>query len=97
MTGRTDLLMVSILCCSVHFSVKEENRIKKLTAYVILVLTPGGHKDMSSLQTGENESSKYWLSVLNDVKNRGVKDIMVICTDGLTGIKAFAADLSDTK
>ena len=42
---------------------------------------------MISLQIGENESSKYWLGVLNDLKNRGVKDVMVICADGLTGIK----------
>lgn len=36
---------------------------------------------------GENESSKYWLSILNDLKNRGVKDILILCADGLTGIK----------
>jgi transposase-like protein len=36
---------------------------------------------------GENESSKYWLSVLNSLKNRGVEDILILCSDGLTGIK----------
>ncbi len=44
-------------------------------------------KNVISLQVGENESSKYWLSVLNELKNRGVKDVMVVCADGLTGIK----------
>ena len=44
-------------------------------------------KDVISLQIGENESSKYWLGVLNELKNRGVQDVMVICADGLTGIK----------
>ena len=72
---------------AVHFSVREDNRIRKLAAYVILAITLDGKKDVISLQIGENESSKYWLSVLNDLKNRGVKDVMVICADGLTGIK----------
>lgn len=83
---------------AVHFSVREDNRIKKLAAYVILGLTLDGHKDVISLQIGENESSKYWLSVLNDLKNRGVKDIMVICADGLTGIKeAITAAFPETE
>ncbi len=48
-------------------------------------------KDVISLEIGENESSKYWIGVLNSLKNWGVKDIMVICTDGLSGI--FSADV----
>lgn len=72
---------------AVHFSVREDHTIKKLAAYVILGVTLDGRKDVISLQIGENESSKYWLGVLNDLKNRGVKDIMIICADGLTGIK----------
>ena len=72
---------------AVHFSVREDNHIRKLAAYVILAITMEGQKDVISLQIGENESSKYWLSVLNELKNRGVKDVMVICADGLTGIK----------
>lgn len=72
---------------AVHFSVREDNRIKKLAAYVILGLTLDGRKDVISLQIGEKESSKYWLGVLNDLKNRGVKDVMVICAEELSGIK----------
>lgn len=72
---------------AVHFSVREDHIIKKLAAYVILGITLDGRKDVISLQIGENESSKYWLGVLNDLKNRGVKDIMIICADGLTGMK----------
>lgn len=83
---------------AVHFSVREDNRIKKLAAYVILAITSEGKKDVISLQIGENESSKYWLGVLNDLKNRGVKDVMVICADGLTGIKeAITAAFPDTE
>ena len=44
-------------------------------------------KEILSLEIGENESSKYWLGVLNNLKNRGIKDIMVLCADGLSGIK----------
>ncbi|HIW39909.1 MAG TPA: IS256 family transposase [Candidatus Eubacterium pullicola] len=83
---------------AVHFSVREDNRIKKLAAYVVLAITMDGQKDVVSLQIGENESSKFWLSVLNDLKNRGVKDVMVICADGLTGIKeAIAAAFPETE
>ena len=50
-----------------------------------------GMKEVLSLEIGENESSKYWLGVLNALKNRGINDIMVICADGLTGIKEAIA------
>lgn len=72
---------------AVHFSVREDNIIRKLAAYVIIGIDCSGMKNVISLQIGENESSKYWLGVLNELKNRGVKDVMVICADGLTGIK----------
>ena len=72
---------------AVHFSVREDHQIKKLAAYVILAINSDGYKDVISLQIGENESSKYWLGVLNELKNRGVQDVMIICADGLTGIK----------
>ncbi|QQB74506.1 IS256 family transposase [Fusobacterium canifelinum] len=74
-----------------HFSVREDNRIKKIAAYVVLGITKDGMKEVLSLEIGENESSKYWLGVLNTFKNRGVSDIMVICADGLTGIKEAIA------
>lgn len=55
-------------------------------------------KDVLTPTTGDNESSKYWLSVLNELKNQGVKDIMIICTDGLSGIKeAIAAAFPKTE
>jgi len=83
---------------AVHFSVREDHIIKKLAAYVILGISLDGRKDVISLQIGENESSKYWLGVLNDLKNRGVKDVMIICADGLTGIKeAIQAAFPDTE
>lgn len=76
---------------AVHFSVCEDHVIKKLAAYVMLGINADGKKEVISLQIGENESSKYWLGILNELKNRGVEDIMVICADGLAGIKEAIA------
>ena len=45
-----------------------------------------GHKEVLSITVGDNESAKFWLSVLNELKNRGARDIFVLCTDGLSGI-----------
>ena len=76
---------------AIHYSVRDNGVIRKLAAYVILGITVDGRKDVLTINIGENESSKYWLSVLNELKNRGVKDIMVICADGLSGIKEAIA------
>lgn len=72
---------------AVHFSVRDNNVIKKLAAYVILGINEDGLKEVISLQIGQNESSKYWLGVLNELKNRGVQDILILCADGLSGMK----------
>ena len=72
---------------AVHFSVRDNGQIRKLAAYVILAVSLTGHKEVLSIHIGENESAKYWLGVLNELKNRGVKDILVICADGLSGMK----------
>ena len=72
---------------AIHYSVRDNGVIVKKAAYVILGLTMDGRKEVLSLAIGENESTKFWLNVLNELKNRGVKDIMIICADGLTGIK----------
>jgi transposase-like protein len=51
-----------------------------------------------TISIGENESSRYWLSVLNELKNRGVINILIICVDGLTNIKeVIATVLSKTE
>ena len=44
-------------------------------------------KEVLTIEVGENESSKYWLGVFNGLKNRGVKDVLILCSDGLTGLK----------
>ena len=72
---------------AIHYSVRDNGVIRKLAAYVILGINNEGHKEVLTIEIGENESAKYWLSVLNSLKNRGVRDILIICADGLTGIK----------
>lgn len=72
---------------AIHYSVRDNGVIRKLAAYVILGINSDGYKEVLAIEVGENESSKYWLSVLNGLKNRGVKDILILCADGLTGIK----------
>ena len=72
---------------AITFNVRDNGVIKKLAAYVILGISDDGHKEVLSITIGGNESSKYWLSVLNELKNRGVQDILILCADGLTGIK----------
>ena len=76
---------------AVHFSVRDNHIIKKLAAYIILGINDEGRKEVLSINIGENESSKYWLGILNELKNRGVEDILILCADGLTGIKESIA------
>ena len=72
---------------AVHFSVRTNGIVEKVAAYIILGINTDGKKDVLSIEIGKNESSKFWLGVLNSLKNRGVKDIFIICADGLAGIK----------
>ena len=72
---------------AVHFSVREDNRVVKKAAYIVLGVDTEGFKEILGIWIGENESAKYWLGVLNELKQRGVKDILIMCSDNLTGIK----------
>lgn len=72
---------------AVHFSVREDNHIIKKAAYIVLGIDSEGFKEVLGIWIGENESAKYWLGVLNELKQRGVKDILILCSDNLTGIK----------
>ena len=69
------------------FSVRKDRVIKKQVVYVVLGVDSYGLKDVLSIEIGETESAKFWLAVLNNLKNRGIKDILVLCADGLAGIK----------
>lgn len=83
---------------AIHYSVRDNGVIRKLAAYIILGINGDGKKEVLSIHVGENESAKYWLSILNELKNRGVQDILILCADGLTGIKeAIAAAFPKTE
>ena len=83
---------------AIHYAVRDNGVIRKLAAYVILGINQDGRKEVLTIEIGDNESSKYWLSVLNGLKNRGVKDILIICADGLTGMKeAITAAFPNTE
>lgn len=70
---------------AIHFHVRSEGRIVKKAVYIALGVDMEGYRDVLGMWIGENESAKFWLSVLNDLKNRGVGDILITCVDGLTG------------
>ena len=72
---------------AIHFSVREDKSTVKKAAYVVLGVDQEGKKDILGIYIGTNESSKFWLMVLNDLKSRGVKDILILCADGLSGMK----------
>ena len=71
----------------IHYKVREDGRILSRAAYVVLGVTTDGYKEILSITVGANESSKFWLGMLNDLKNRGVQDVLFFCVDGLSGFK----------
>lgn len=72
---------------AIHYKVKENHQYITKAAYVVLGIGLDGRKDILGVWIGENESAKFWLSVMNDLKNRGIKDVYVFCVDGLTGFR----------
>ncbi|WP_367377493.1 IS256 family transposase [Enterococcus gilvus] len=70
---------------AIHFKVRHEGRIQSKAAYVVLGVTIEGYKNVLGIWIGESESSKFWLMVLNELKNRGVQDILIAYTDNLKG------------
>lgn len=71
----------------IHYKVREDGRILSHAAYVLLRVNKDGYKDILSIIVGANETSKFWLGMLNDLKNRGVEDVLFFCVDGLPGFK----------
>jgi len=72
---------------AIVFSVRKDKSVHKCAVYVVLGVDSNGMKDVLSIEVGETESAKFWLAVLNNLKNRGVRDILMLCADGLSGIK----------
>ncbi len=71
---------------AIHFKVREDNKIVSKAAYICLGIDMNGYKDILGIWIGEAEGAKFWLSVCNDLNNRGVKDILIACMDGLRGL-----------
>lgn len=73
---------------AIHYHVRSEGQIVKKAVYIALGINLDGKKDVLGMWVGENENAKYWATVLNGLKNRGVEDIFIACTDNLTGFSA---------
>lgn len=84
---RLDNVYPVVFIDATHFNVRDNGQIVKKAAYVVLAVDKDGYKKVLNITIGENESAKYWMSVLNDLKNRGLQDILILCADGLTGLK----------
>jgi transposase-like protein len=72
---------------AIHYKVRDEGRIVSKAAYVVLGVNMEGRKEILGIWIGASESSKFWLSVMNDLKSRGVKGVYLFCVDGLTGFR----------
>lgn len=73
---------------AIHYHVRSEGQIVKKAVYIAIGVDLDGKKDVLGMWVGENESAKFWATVLNGLRNRGVEDIFVACTDNLTGFSA---------
>ena len=83
---------------AIHYKVKEDGRYISKAVYTLLALNMEGKKEILGLHLSENEGANYWLSVLTDLNNRGVKDILIACVDGLTGFpEAIATIFPETE
>jgi Transposase and inactivated derivatives len=71
---------------AVHFKVRDDHKIVSKAAYICMAIDIKGYKDILGIWVGEQEGAKFWLSVCNDLKNRGVQDILIACMDGLKGL-----------
>ena len=77
---------------AIHYHVRSEGQIVKKAVYIAIGIDLDGKKDVLGMWVGENESAKFWATVLNGLRNRGVEDIFIACTDNLTGFSdAIAA------
>lgn len=73
---------------AIHYHVRSEGQIIKKAVYIAIGINLDGRKDVLGMWVGENESAKFWATVLNGLKNRGVEDIFIACTDNLTGFSS---------
>lgn len=83
---------------AMFFKTRENNKVSTKVIYNILGINQYGHKDILGFYTAESEGAHFWLGVLNDLKARGVEDILIACVDGLTGFpEAISASFPKTE
>jgi len=70
---------------ALHYKVRDGGRVVTRAVYNVLSIKVNGHKDLIGMYVSESEGANFWLSVLTDLKSRGVKDILIACTDNLKG------------
>ena len=93
-----DTLYPFVWLDAIHYKVKDDGRYVSKAIYTILGLSVEGKKELLGLYLSESEGANYWLSVLTDLHNRGVQDILIACVDGLTGFpEAIATIYPDTE
>lgn len=80
-----DTMYPIIFMDAIHYKVRTEGRIVNRAAYIAIGINLEGIKEVLGIWIGQNETSKYWLNVLTEIKNRGVKDILIASVDGLPG------------
>lgn len=80
-----------VLLDAIHYKVREEGMVVKKAVYIAIGTDLEGKKDVLGLWVGATESSKYWLGLLNSLKNRGVQDILIMSVDGLSGFSEAIA------
>ena len=73
---------------AIHYHVRSEGQIVKKAVYIAIGINLDGRKEVLGMWVGENESAKFWASILNSMRNRGVEDILIACTDNLTGFSS---------
>lgn len=77
---------------AIHYKVRQDGQVVNKASYMVVGIDLEGKKDVLEIWIGENESAKFWLTVLNDLKSRGVEDILITCVDNLKGFsEAIAA------
>jgi putative transposase len=78
---------------AIHLKLRSSGHVQSQAVYLALAINLEGHKELLGLWVGENEGSKFWLSVLTELKNRGVQDILIACVDGLKGFPEAIASI----
>ena len=89
---------VHVVMDAIHYKVRQDGRIVNKAVYIVIGIDTDGYRDILGMWVGENESARFWLKILGDLKERGVEDILIASVDGLEGFsKAISATYPQTK